>query len=106
MTMTQETEERKFLHDVAGPVGTAIFLLDILLESMNERADMNADDLAQVKQVFQTLEVDLNGVTACTRTGAAPPCTCRRCWTTATGSSRYAARTTAARTGRRDRARW
>jgi len=52
----KEVEERKFLHDIASPVGTAIFVTDILLDSMKERPDVNAEELTQVKQIADLLE--------------------------------------------------
>lgn len=51
-----ETEERKFLHDIASPVGTAIFVLDMALESMRSGSDTNAEELAQIQQVFDLLD--------------------------------------------------
>jgi hypothetical protein len=50
-----ETAERKFLHDIASPVGTAIFVLDMVLDSMKSRTDANAAELAQTQQVFEVL---------------------------------------------------
>ncbi|MEW6055486.1 MAG: hypothetical protein AB1540_02645 [Bdellovibrionota bacterium] len=50
-----ETEERKFLHDIASPVGTAIFVLDMVLDSMKNRPNANPDELAQAQQVFDVL---------------------------------------------------
>ncbi|NUM87793.1 MAG: hypothetical protein HUU37_01180 [Bdellovibrionales bacterium] len=50
-----ESEEKKFLHDIAGTLATAIFVLEMALESMRARADVPQDGLAQVAQTFDLL---------------------------------------------------
>lgn len=45
--------ERKFLHDIATPIATAIFLADALLDSLGTTA--SPDDLAQLKAVLDSL---------------------------------------------------
>lgn len=52
----QESDERKFLHDIASPLGTAMFLMDVLLDSLRDRAAVNPDELEQATQVCQALE--------------------------------------------------
>ena len=49
-------EEREFLHDVSGPLGTVIFLVDSLLENMQSRADANPTELMQLTDVFRELQ--------------------------------------------------
>ena len=48
--------ERKFLHDIASPLGTAIFLLDMTLEDMAKRPGIDPMELDQVKQAYQSLK--------------------------------------------------
>jgi hypothetical protein len=58
----KENEERKFLHDIASPVGAAIFVLDMVLDSMKSRADANPDELTQTQQVFDLLDKIKNAI--------------------------------------------
>ena len=51
-----EGDERKFLHDIASPLGTAIFVMDSLLDGIQSRAGGNKDDLDQACQVYEALE--------------------------------------------------
>lgn len=50
------TDERKFLHDVAGPLSTAMLLLYIFLESLQKKADTSSEELLQIRQVSDSLE--------------------------------------------------
>lgn len=53
--MTTEAEdERKFLHDIASPIGTALFLLDAIVEVSQSQA-LSAEDLELVKKAFDSL---------------------------------------------------
>lgn len=52
----KESEERKFLHDIASPISSGLFIVDMLLESMKSRPDADPDELKQTKQVFDLLE--------------------------------------------------
>lgn len=52
----KEVEERKFLHDIASPIGTAIFVVDMLLESMQGNSNVNSEELTQVKQIADLME--------------------------------------------------
>ena len=52
----KESDERKFLHDIASPVGTALFVVDMVLDSMGSRSDVSAEELTQIKQVYEMLE--------------------------------------------------
>jgi len=49
-------DERKFLHEVANPIATALFVADALLEDLKEAGSTPADTLAQLSQVTQALE--------------------------------------------------
>lgn len=49
-------DERQFLHDIAGPIGTAMFLLDATLDTTQNRVDADPDEIAQLGQVYQALE--------------------------------------------------
>ena len=40
-----DTNERKFLHDIASPIGTALFLLDMTVEDMAKRPGVDAGEL-------------------------------------------------------------
>ena len=52
-----ECDERKFLHDLASPVGAAIFIGDSLLESMQSRSPTaHIDDLEQMKEMCTVLD--------------------------------------------------
>ena len=51
-----DTNERKFLHDIASPIGTALFLLDMTVEDMAKRPGVDAGELDQVKQAYQSLK--------------------------------------------------
>lgn len=49
-------DERKFLHDVAGPIATALFVADSLLEDLKEAGPVQAELASQLAQVTQALE--------------------------------------------------
>ena len=51
-----ESEERKVLHDIAGPLGTAMFLLELVVEIMNESPNSNPEGLEQIGKVGEALE--------------------------------------------------
>lgn len=56
MDSTELNEERRFLHDLAGPACTAIFLLDVVLENLQTRSEINSEDLQQLSKVYEALE--------------------------------------------------
>ena len=47
-----DSNERKFLHDIASPLGAAIFLLDMTVEDMVKRTGANPEELNQIKQAL------------------------------------------------------
>lgn len=51
-----ETNERKFLHDLGSPLGTAIFIAEALLDDLQVRAGTNPDDLMQLKELYSALD--------------------------------------------------
>jgi hypothetical protein len=51
-----ETPEIKFLHDISSPVSTAIFVMDMVLDNMKKRPEVNSEELAQTQQVFSLLD--------------------------------------------------
>jgi uncharacterized protein (DUF1800 family) len=52
--METKSPERKFLHDIASPLATAIFLIDILLEKFKaEQPD--CADVSQLSTVMESL---------------------------------------------------
>jgi len=60
----KETQERKFLHDIASPVGSAIFILDMVLDNMKSRPNISQDELTQTQQVYDLLEQIKNAIEA------------------------------------------
>lgn len=50
------SDEREFLHDVATPLGTAMFLTDSALEDIQARPDADPDDIMRLGKIFQALE--------------------------------------------------
>ncbi len=49
------TDERKFLHDVAGPIATSLFIAEILDENLSAKLAPTEDDLLLVKQILESL---------------------------------------------------
>jgi len=50
------SNEREFLHDLATPLGTAMFLTDSTLEDFQARPDAEPDDIMRLGEIFQALE--------------------------------------------------
>ncbi|MEK6578576.1 MAG: hypothetical protein AABZ55_05060 [Bdellovibrionota bacterium] len=50
------SDERKFLHDIAGPVATAMFLLDAILESFQGVSGVSPSDVDQLRNALGALE--------------------------------------------------
>ncbi len=50
-----ENPERKFLHDIASPLGTALFLQDLIVETLEERQGVNQRELTQARQLLEVL---------------------------------------------------
>jgi hypothetical protein len=53
---TADTNERKFIHDIASPIATALFLADSLQESMLQGAAPCASALEHVRLIYNTLD--------------------------------------------------
>lgn len=51
-----ESNERKFLHDIANPLGTAMFVVDMLIDSMKNRPDADPNELKQTEQVYGLMQ--------------------------------------------------
>lgn len=49
------SDERQFLHDLASPLGTALFVADALLESLQGKTGRSAGDLLQAGEIYQAL---------------------------------------------------
>jgi hypothetical protein len=49
-------EERQFLHDIASPLGTAMFLVDAVLEDLTSKPNPDADEVAQMNAIYQALQ--------------------------------------------------
>jgi nicotinamidase-related amidase len=54
--MSKGIEERKFLHDIASPIATAIFLIDMIKDGVKDLGGIDADVPTQVKQLEDLLE--------------------------------------------------
>ena len=54
--MTNQSEERKFLHDIASPVGTGLFMMDGMLERMSQEPGTDPKLLAQLKRIYETFD--------------------------------------------------
>jgi hypothetical protein len=50
------SDERTFLHDLASPLGTAMFLTDSVLDGVQSRPGVDPDELMQLGQIFEALE--------------------------------------------------
>ena len=53
---TQVMEERKFLHDVSSPVGTLMFVVEAVADSLNERGVATPEDQEQLGQFRKQLD--------------------------------------------------
>jgi len=53
---TQVMEERKFLHDVSSPIGTLMFVVEAVADSMNERGVATPEDQEQLAQLRKQLD--------------------------------------------------
>ena len=49
-------DERKFLHDLASPLTSAMFLADILLDNMQAKPNCVPEELSQVQQIYKAME--------------------------------------------------
>lgn len=53
--MSDNTDERKFLHDLSSPLSAAMFMIDVMIErAQSDEAEMTKDEL--VKQLNGVLE--------------------------------------------------
>lgn len=50
------SDEREFLHNIATPLGAAVLLCDSALEDMQNRTDVDPDDLLRLSGISQALE--------------------------------------------------
>ncbi|MBY0470254.1 hypothetical protein K2X30_03735 [bacterium] len=53
--MSKGIEERKFLHDIASPIATSIFLIDMIKDGVKDLGAIDADVPTQVKQLEDLL---------------------------------------------------
>ncbi len=49
-------DEREFLHDLAGALGTAFFLTDSVIESLKARPDAPLEEVGQLTKAYESLE--------------------------------------------------
>lgn len=50
------SDEREFLHNLASPLSTALFLVDALLDSVQKRATGDPGELEQVIKIYKSLD--------------------------------------------------
>ena len=48
-------DEREFLHDLATPIGTALFLVDCMMDRMQSRADVCEDERVELTKIYEAL---------------------------------------------------
>lgn len=53
---SNRSDEQKFLHDIASPLGTAMLIMDMLLSDVQNRSDVAPDKLLQMGQIYGALE--------------------------------------------------
>lgn len=51
-----ESSEREFLHNLASPIGAAVFLTEAILDGMQSRSGVDPDDLLQIRHIYEALE--------------------------------------------------
>lgn len=49
-------DEREFLHRIATPLGTALFLVDLLLDNMQSRKDCDPTELKHLGNALKALD--------------------------------------------------
>jgi hypothetical protein len=49
-------EERKFLHDLATPLGTAILLADMILQNSKKKPQVSAEEIEQMEMIANALD--------------------------------------------------
>lgn len=52
----QINDERKFLHDISSPVGTALLLIDMIAEGLQEKLPSDANEIQQIAQAAESLD--------------------------------------------------
>ena len=50
-----ENNERKFIHDIATPLATALFLTEMLLENIKSRPDAAPEDLSSLRKIHEVV---------------------------------------------------
>jgi hypothetical protein len=55
-TTANGSDERQFLHDMASPLGTVIFVADSLLEIMQSGPNADPEAIFQIKEMCEALE--------------------------------------------------
>lgn len=50
------SDEREFLHDLATPISTALFLADCVLDRLQSRSDVDQEDRAELTKIYEALE--------------------------------------------------
>lgn len=56
MTGESPNDERKFLHDLATPLGAAILLTDSMLDDVQNRPGTDPDDLMRLGEIYKALD--------------------------------------------------
>ena len=52
-----DSNERKFLHDIASPLGAAIFLLDMTVEDMVKRTGANPEEQIRSSRPYSLKQI-------------------------------------------------
>ena len=54
-----QSDEREFLHDLASPLGTAIFLTDVVLERIQNKVEVPSEavkeEIQRIGQIYESL---------------------------------------------------
>ena len=54
--MTDQSGERKFLHDIASPIGTGLFMSELMLEQISQEPGVDPELVNQLKRVYETFD--------------------------------------------------
>ncbi len=56
MNEQEAKEERAFLHDLASPLSTLLFLLDIIMADIKKKSGETAPELEKIKQSLELVD--------------------------------------------------
>ena len=55
-TSNNGIDEREFLHDLATPIGTALFLADCMMDRLQSRLDVDPEEKTELTKIYEALE--------------------------------------------------